>query len=388
MTTSIKGLDYQANRPIELIIRNGIIQEIKYIDNNATMNQIIAPGLIDIQINGYKGYDFNKKALTKVEWESVCMHLLQVGVTTIYPTVITHSIDDLSAIFAENIAILDDVSLKHMIGGFHLEGPYISCLDGPRGAHSINHIKSPDWKEFCMLQEKANGKIKIITLSPEWDGATDFIKKAKESGVIVAIGHTAATTEQIIDAVNAGAILSTHLGNGAHVSLPRHPNYIWDQLADDGLWASVISDGHHLPENVLHVFNKVKQEKMILVSDSVSLAGMEPGEYTTPVGGEVILTENGRLHLKEEPSLLAGSAQNLLQGVENLVDNKLTGRFEALNKASVYPATLMGLPQKTGLHVGSPADIILLEQQQSTLHVVETYKNGIKKYGEETTWTT
>src|SRR5690625_285687 len=115
---------------------------------------------------------------------------------------------------------------------------------------------------------------------------------------------------------------------------------------------------------------------------------MEPGEYTTPVGGEVILTENGRLHLKEEPSLLAGSAQNLLQGVENLVDNKLTGRFEALNKASVYPATLMGLPQKTGLHVGSPADIILLEQQQSTLHVVETYKNGIKKYGEETTWTT
>src|SRR5699024_2348415 len=151
----------------------------------------------------------------------------------------------------------------------------------------------------------------------------EFIHQATKSGVKVAIGHTAATTEQIVEAVQAGATLSTHLGNGAHVTLPRHPNYIWDQLAEDRLWASVISDGHHLPNNVLKVFNKVKQENMILVSDSVVLAGMSPGEYTTPIGGNVVLTKSGRLHLRDEFHLLAGSAQNILQGVENLVKNNL-----------------------------------------------------------------
>src|SRR5699024_2017776 len=128
--------------------------------------------------------------------------------------------------------------------------------------------------------------------------------------------------------------------------------------------------------------------KMILVSDSVSLAGVEPGEYTTQVGGEVVLTENGRLHLKEEESLLAGSAQNLLKGIENLVNNNLTSRSEALNKASLYPAILMGSTQKAGLQIGAPADIVLIEEQDSTLRVVETYKNGVKQYEEESTWTT
>src|SRR5699024_717401 len=153
------------------------------------------------------------------------------------------------------------------------------------------------WQEFVKLQESAEGKIKIITISPEYDSAVDFIKQATKENVKVAIGHTAATSAQIRRAVEAGAVLSTHLGNGAHVTLPRHPNYIWDQLAEENLWASVISDGHHLPTNVLNVFNKVKEEKMILISDSVALAGKEPGNYKTAVGGEVTLTEKGKLHL-------------------------------------------------------------------------------------------
>ena len=375
-TTTIRGIDYRTGQPIELTTLDGLIHEIKEVESDDKEQYIIAPGLIDIQINGYKGFDFNKESLTKTEWETVCNHLLQVGVTTFFPTIITNSIDELSTILEQNMKALKQTNVNKMIGGFHLEGPYISGLKGPRGAHAKKHIKPPDWEEFCKLQEKAKGQIKVITLSPEWEESIEFIKKATKSGVRVGIGHTAANTEQIKKAVQAGANLSTHLGNGAHITLPRHPNYIWDQLAEELLWTSVISDGHHLPKNVLKVFNKVKQKNMILVSDSVALAGMQPGEYITPVGGKVVLTEKGRLHLKEEPNLLAGSAQNILQGVEYLVKNKIVDLKEAINKASIYPGNFMNLQQKEGLKIGAPADIILLNQLETNLEIVQTFKQG------------
>src|SRR5699024_1114978 len=338
---------------------------------------VITPGLIDLQVNGFMGKDFNKNALHNNEWKEVIHELAKVGVTTFYPTIITNSVQHLETIFEENVTQLSSDNINaDLIGGFHLEGPYISREDGPRGAQFKEYVKHPDWNEFSRIQERAQGMIKVVTLSPEWDDSRDFVEKASSSGVKVTIGHTAASTNQIHEAVRAGAVLSTHLGNGAHLSLPRHPNYIWDQLAEDSLWASVISDGNHLPANVLKVINKVKHEKMILISDSVALAGMEPGNYRQAVGGEVTLTKNGRLHLKDHYNLLAGSAQYLLQGVQNLVKYQISHFEEAINKASIYPAKLMDLPQKNGLEVGAPADIILLQTDTPEFEVLETYKNG------------
>src|SRR5699024_6168859 len=212
--------------------------------------------------------------------------------------------------------------------------------------------------------------------SPEWDQAPFFIEKAAKSGVKVAIGHTSANSQQIKNAVEAGAVLSTHLGNGAHATLPRHPNYIWDQLAEEDLWATVISDGHHLPTNFLKVVHQVKGEKKILVSDSVALAGMSPGDYTTPVGGKVTLTNEGRLHLRDDPELLAGSAMNLLQGVQHLVSEHLTGASAAIQMASIYPAKLMNLPQAQGLSIGAPADLMIVNQSEGDWEVIKTYKAG------------
>lgn len=373
----VRGIHYQTNKPIELTIENGYIISQKDIDKDNGAEYFLTPGFVDIQINGYKGYDFNENSLSMEEWEAVVQELLDIGVTTFYPTIITNSIEELATIFEKNSAVLEKSSmLQSVIGGFHLEGPCLSPLDGPRGAHNKKYIKAPDWEEFCYLQEKAKGKIKILTLSPEWDEAVEFIKKVTNTGVKVAIGHTAANTDQIRRAVEAGAILSTHLGNGAHVTLPRHPNYIWDQLAEGDLWASVIPDGHHLPMNVLEVFNKVKQDKMILVSDSVALAGMTPGSYKTAVGGEVTLTSDGRLHLKDQPYLLAGSAKNLLQGVENMVKNKLTTFSTAIDKASILPAKFMGLKQKDGLKVEAPADILQIGYEGSNLKIVNVWKSG------------
>ena len=152
--------------------------------------------------------------------------------------------------------------------------------DGPRGAHPQRHVRPPDWDEFRRLQDAAGGRIRLVTLAPEHDGALPFIERLTAAGVVVALGHTAASGERIRDAVRAGARLSTHLGNGSHAVLPRHDNYIWEQLADDGLWASLICDGHHLPPSVVRCIVRVKTPaRTILTCDASSLAGLPPGRY-------------------------------------------------------------------------------------------------------------
>ncbi|ARK32425.1 N-acetylglucosamine-6-phosphate deacetylase [Halalkalibacter krulwichiae] len=377
--TKVKGLHYQTNKPIEIIMEAGKIKRMYHLlDSNDEDLPIVAPGLIDLQINGFKGIDFNHEPLNKEQWLTVTNELAKVGVTTFYPTMITNSQDQLASLFEENKkTITEGFSNNDMIAGFHLEGPYISREEGPRGAHPKEHVRSPNWKEFTDLQEKAGGLIKLVTLSPEWEASNDFIQRANEHGVkVVALGHLNATEKQIDDAVRAGAVASTHLGNGAHVSLPRHPNYLWDQLAKEELWATVIADGHHLPTNVLKVMNLVKKEKMVLVSDAVSLAGMQPGHYHTAVGGKVTLTDEYKLHLRGNPQILAGSAQSLLMGVNHLIVSGISTRSEALDKASILPAKLMNLPQQLGLSENAPADLVLLREENGELEVVETVKSG------------
>src|SRR5207244_4307325 len=162
----------------------------------------------------------------------------------------------------------------------HREGPDLSPEDGPRGAHPRQHIRPPDWDEFRRLQDAAGGLIRLVTLAPEHDGALPFIEKLVAAGVVVSLGHTAASGACIRAAAKAGARLSTHLGNGAHAILPRHPNYIWEQLAADELWASIICDGHHLPPSVARCIVRVKTPaRTILTSDAGSLAGLAPGHY-------------------------------------------------------------------------------------------------------------
>ncbi|MBS4208097.1 amidohydrolase family protein [Bacillus sp. FJAT-50079] len=375
---AIEGIHYETGEFIKVVVKDDNIHSIHKLTGDCkNAKYIIAPGLVDIQINGFMGIDFNKDPLNREEWQKVIYHLSKIGVTTFYPTIITNSYKHLAYIFEENMKILaNDFVDSNMIGGFHLEGPYISKEDGPRGAHDKEFVRAPNWNEFCELQEKAQGMIKIITLSPEWDGAIDFIKKATNSGIKVALGHTAAESKQIREAVKAGAILSTHLGNGAHSFLPRHPNYIWDQLAEEQLWTSVIADGLHLPENVLKVIEGLKNEKMVLISDSVALAGMESGDYTTSVGGEVTLTKDGRLLLKDNPRLLAGSVKSVFQGVQHLVSKNICGLAESIHKASIYPAKLMGLPQRKGINIGAKADFILFGMDTANWQIIETYKNG------------
>jgi len=389
----IRGIHYATGQPISLNVKDGHIVSIEAAEASSEASTdaqgdgappaetgswpIIAPGLVDLQINGYGGRDFNALPLPESLIVDAVRSLWKEGVTSSYPTVITNSaeaIEELVAAIAS--ACEQDEIVARSVAGIHLEGPFISPEDGVRGAHAREYVIAPDWELFCRWQRASGNRIRIVTLSPEWPGSADFIRNCTDSGVRVAIGHTAATSEQIEEAVHAGACMSTHLGNGAHLMLPRHPNYIWEQLAQDELYSCIIADGFHLPKQVLKVIMKVKGDKAILVSDAVSLSGMEPGAYSTPIGGDVVLTPEGKLHLAGNEKILAGSAQLLMAGIEHLVKSELADLQQAWEMSSLRPAKLMSLPVSAGLTVGAPADIVLLRQAEGRLLLEQTYKAG------------
>lgn len=337
----------------------------------------VAPGLLDLQINGCWGNDFNQLPLTAETIGSAVRKLWQEGVTGCYPTVVTNRPESiLEAMEAIRHACESDSAASSGIPGIHLEGPFISPEDGARGAHNKAYVIQPDWELFCRWQEASGGRISIVTLSPEWEGSGAFIRKCTDSGVTVSIGHTSATPEQIREAVACGARMSTHFGNGAHLMQPRHPNYLWEQLAQDELWCCVIADGFHLPDQVLKVVLKVKGSRALLVSDAVYLSGMPAGEYTTHIGGRVVLSPEGRLHLAEQEQLLAGSAQLLLWGIEQLTNRGLADLSTAWNMASTGPGSFMGLAAAGGLAAGAPADLVLFRRESGKLTVERTYKSG------------
>ena len=384
--TAVRGIHYRTGEPVEVRIQNGVIVGVDPLPSHsgaagADSLPLIGPGLVELQLNGYSGMDFNTLPIPQGMTLNVTRALWAEGVTSYFPTVITNSPEAIEqAVGAIARECAEDADTAAGVAGIHLEGPFISPEDGARGAHSKAFVRPPDWDLFRRWQEAAEGRIRIVTLSPEWPNACDFIHRCAESGVIVSIGHTAATPEQIREAVAAGASMSTHFGNGAHTMLPRHPNYLWEQLASDELWACVIPDGFHLPDAVLKVVMRVKGDKAILVSDAVMLSGMPPGEYNLHIGGRVVLTPEGRLHTAENPKILAGSAQMLLWGIAHLVNAGLCTLADAWEMASVRPAAKIGHPAQAGLAAGAPADLLLLKWNDGKLKPVGTYKNGVRVF--------
>jgi len=382
----IIGRRYDTSEPVAVEVRDGVIAAIGAAPPDSVGASggenlpWIAPGFVDLQVNGYGGDDFTSGALTASQVAAIGKRLDAGGVTAYCPTVTTHSFE-VQAHAMRTIAAacrsMPEVACR--VAGIHLEGPYISPEDGPRGAHPRAHCRPPDWDEFRRLQDAAEGAIRIVTLAPECDGACDFIARVADSGVLVAIGHTRANSLQIAAAVDAGARMSTHLGNGAHPLIRRHPNYIWDQLADDRLIASLIADGHHLPAAVVKSMVRAKTpSRCVLVSDVTSLAGMPPGRYETGLGAIEVL-DDGKLVVAGQRDILAGASLPISYCVANVMRFAGVRLKTAVEMASTRPAQLIGRPPGK-LEVGAAANLVLFdipdESSREPLDVRTTVNSG------------
>lgn len=358
-TARIDGRDPRTSRAIAVEIEGGRIVAIG--PGTADAGIWLAPGLVDLQVNGFQGLDMNRPGLVAADVVKLAAVLAATGVTSFAPTLVTAAEAQITAsLRAIAEAREADQAVRAAVPFVHVEGPHVSPEDGPRGAHAAAFVRPPDLAELDRWQAACGGIVGLVTLSPHWPGAPAYIAGLRTRGIIAAIGHTHATQEQIGAAVAVGASLSTHLGNGAHAMLPRHPNYIWAQLACDTLAASFIADGHHLPDDTLKAMLRAKGiGRSILVSDAVALGGMPAGIYDTPVGGRVELTRDGRLGVLGTP-YLAGAARSLADGVARAARIGGIGLAGAVRMATRNPGRVMAGRARAArgvLRRGGPADL-------------------------------
>ena len=357
-----KAKRYDNGEAVQIEIQGEHIERIASLKTTGTPTDLpfVAPGFFDHQINGYGGTWFSGEELTPDTILTALEAHYQYGITRMFPTLTTSSFESLAGGFqALRQACEQEHWADQMVPGLHLEGPYISSEDGPRGGHSPRHIRAADWDEFCRLQEISGGRIRLLTLAPEVDGAIEVIHQAVKTGVVISIGHTGATPEQIRAAVDAGARMSTHLGNGAHGTLRRHPNYIWEQLGEPRLAAGIIADGHHLPASVIRSIIGAKGiENTFLTCDASGLAGCPPGRYSFQ-SIEVEKLADGPIFIAGQRQMLAGSGQQTDVCVANVMTFARVTLQQAFDMAGRYPARLLLGDDEIHLHHGSRADLVI-----------------------------
>ncbi len=381
-THTITGRNPRDGRPLVVTVSEGLIQKIA--DGRREEDAWLSPGFVDLQVNGFGGDDVNNERPNPEVILSLTRKMIATGVTTYLPTIITAAEGRITAALRAIAEARRRSSLAaHAIPFVHVEGPSISPSEGFRGAHPVEHVRPPSLAEFERWQEASGGLVGMVTLSPHFKETEEYVRALTAQGVHIALGHTDASAEEIYRAVNAGARLSTHLGNGIAGLIPRHSNVLWPQLADERLTATVIADGHHVPADMFKVMVRAKGfDRCIFVSDAVALAGMAPGAYTTPVGGRVELHANGRLNLAGT-EFLAGAAVPLKDGIARAMAMVGCSLADSLCMATENPGRVAG--GLGVLRVGAPADLVrfTLEDGGTGLKIATVMVKGRECDGSE-----
>jgi N-acetylglucosamine-6-phosphate deacetylase len=374
--SKISGTLYLDGAPVTIEINGEKITRISRDESGNTTSELyIAPGLIDNQINGYMQVAFAGDGLTVDGVRKATKALWEAGVTTYLPTLTTNSYELLLNNFKALAQARKDPILQLSIPGYFLEGPYISPIDGYRGAHLLEFVRKPDWDEFMRFYAAADEKILQVSLAPELEGAIEFIEKCSKKGILVGLAHHNGSAEQIKMAADAGAVVSTHLGNGCANLINRHDNPLWPQLAEDRLYASIICDGFHLRPEEVKTFWKAKgTDKILLTSDVTSLAGMPPGEYTTR-GRSVVLTPDGKIMLPSQ-NVLAGAASPITKGIGNIMKFTNCTLADAIHMASKNQAQVYNLTDRGEIVVGKRADLIVFKMVDGAVQIQKTILAG------------
>lgn len=300
------------------------------------------PGLVDLQVNGFRGVDFSGAGLTEADCTRAFRELLHAGTTAFLPTLITSPAE----IYEHNLPILAQVMAQEefqgRVLGIHLEGPFISAQDGARGAHTAQWVRAPDVHYLDELIRLADGKIKFLTIAADQNGAEELSRYATSRGITVSLGHHMANERDLEKLVKVGAKALTHLGNGVPALLSRHQNPVWAGLANDDLSATIIADGHHLPPSLLKTIIRTKgPERCVVISDASPLAGLPPGEYWS-MGAQVRLEKNGRLH-NPATGYMAGSSATILACANHLASLGLVNPDALIRMLFYNPLRLLGV---------------------------------------------
>lgn len=340
---TVRGISPFDNSIIELDINSSCIAKKTVCSANDQIRAYVSPGFIDIQVNGYMGMDYSSATLQPEHLESMVRSMAATGTTQHCPTIVTASQDRILRNL-ELIRTTRDASplLQHAIPGIHVEGPYISGADGARGTHDAAFVRNPDLNEFKEWQDAAKGLVKIVTLAPETKGALRFIEEVAATGVVVAIGHTQAKPAEILKAVEAGARLSTHLGNGSPTMINRLRNHIWPQLACDKLVASIITDGDHLPAEVVKTYTRAKGlDRLVLISDVAPLGGFKKGLYKWG-NVDVEVFDDGHIGLPGT-EILAGAAHMLDWDILHFMKYSHVTLAQSIRLCTINAAKLLNL---------------------------------------------
>jgi N-acetylglucosamine-6-phosphate deacetylase len=355
--------------------------------NPTTVSNFLSPGFIDLQVNGFAGVDYNDPGVTTEQVAQSIRKQFSTGVTKLFPTIITGSEERIVGALRNLTLALRELERtgqpeSHAIAGYHVEGPHISPEDGPRGAHPLEHIRPPEINEFHRWQEAADGLVKLVTISPEWPGMPAYVEEIVRAGVVASVGHTKATTDEIQAVVDAGARMSTHLGNAAHPTLHKTQNYIWDQLANPQLSPSFIVDGIHIPPHFLRACIQAKGvENCVLVTDAVAPAMCQPGPFRLGQV-DVELKADGSVRMLHGDRL-AGSALRMDHAIANTVRYGGVSLRHAVMMATQTPARVGRIAgRQRGIVPGEKADLVSFtwDAEEFSLTVKETVVAGIPVY--------
>ena len=343
---------------IEVVWRNGKITELAPTTERPGEGVWMAPPLVDLQINGYGGVDFQSERLTSEDLLSAVRGLRSAGCTRFLLTLVT---DEWSRLVSrlQHLHRVREASaeLRAAISGWHIEGPFLSAQPGFHGAHNPTLMRDPSAALISELREAVPGDPLMITLAPEREGSLEAIRKAVSLGIRVSLGHTDVSADRLLEAVRAGASDFTHLGNGCPQTLDRHDNIFWRVLNQPGLRVGLIPDGIHVSPGFFKIVHRVVPAgNIVYVSDAMSAAGAPPGRYR--LGAMELEVGEDQIVRKPGSALFAGSALRPVDGVFRAA-RMLEGRWQdAWLRFSDIPATLMGL--EVGLRIGAPADFCLV----------------------------
>ena len=294
----------------------------------------------DLQVNGAFGIDFSNPDLTGEQFIRTAEKILSAGVTRFLPTVITSSMETYQKNLPCIVNAIEKAGLNYEIPGLHLEGPFISGEPGAVGAHPKEAVLPPALESLQQLWNFSSGKIRLLTIAAEIPGANELADQASKMNISISLGHQLASAGQIRAITKAKAL--THLGNGIPNMIDRHRNPIWSGLANDNLTVLFITDGHHLPAELIQCFIRCKgTDKLIVTSDASSAAGLPPGNYSV-LGNNAILDNTGKLY-NPEKQCLVGSASLMPRCIEYLKSLSLVSEKELEQMIWINPHKLLNM---------------------------------------------